>query len=70
MDVNKWIRTSGTYDGVVDFEAAVREPKQPSKEMLSFDPGDHLHFNDSGYQAMADAVDLSFFRMPARPSSR
>jgi len=70
MDINKWIRTSGAYDGVVDFEAAVRDPKQPSKEILSFDPGDHLHLTDSGYQAMADAVDLRFFRMPARASSR
>jgi lysophospholipase L1-like esterase len=69
-DVNKWIRTSGAYDGVVDFEAAVRDPKQPSKQIPSFDPGDHLHFTDSGYQAMADAVDLSFFRIPAKALSK
>lgn len=61
-ELNTWIRTSGTYDGVIDFEQAVRDPQQPTRMMLAFDPGDHLHFNDAGYQKMADAIDLDFFR--------
>jgi lysophospholipase L1-like esterase len=59
--VNAWIRTSGAYDAVVDFEAATRDPNNPKRFLPGFDPGDHLHPNDAGYQAMANAVDLSIF---------
>jgi len=59
--VNNWIRTSGAYDGVIDFEAATRDPDDPKRLPPECDPGDHLHPNDAGYQAMADAVDLSLF---------
>jgi lysophospholipase L1-like esterase len=59
--VNNWIRTSGVYDGVIDFEAATREKDNPKRLRPEFDPGDHLHLNDAGYQGMADAVDLSLF---------
>ena len=59
--VNRWIRTSGTYDAVVDFEAATRDPNDPQKIRADFDSGDHLHPNDAGYKAMADAFDLSIF---------
>jgi lysophospholipase L1-like esterase len=59
--VNSWIRTSGAFDAVVDFEAAVRDAKNPRQIRAEFDPGDHLHPNDAGYQAMADAIDLSIF---------
>ena len=59
--VNNWIRTSGAYDAVVDFEAAVRDPQNPKRFRPDFDPGDHLHPNNAGYQAMADAVDLKIF---------
>ena len=58
--VNEWIRTSGAYDAVIDFDAATRDPNQPSR----FRPGfsqDSLHPNDMGYKAMADAVDLTLF---------
>ncbi len=58
--VNRWIRTSGAYDAVIDFDAATRDPAQPSR----FRPGfseDSLHPNDDGYEAMADAVDLTLF---------
>ena len=61
VGVNNWIRTSGKFDAVVDFEKAVRDPQDPTKVRADFDPGDHLHPNDAGYQAMADAVDLSIF---------
>jgi lysophospholipase L1-like esterase len=59
--VNQWIRTSGTFDAVVDFEAATRDPSDPKKFRAEFDPGDHLHPNNAGYEAMANAVDLSIF---------
>ena len=58
--VNEWIRTSGAYDAVIDFDAATRDPDQPSR----FRPGfseDSLHPNDVGYKAMADAIDLTLF---------
>ncbi len=58
--VNEWIRTSGAYDAVIDFDAATRDPTQPSR----FRPGfseDSLHPNDAGYKAMADAIDLALF---------
>ena len=60
--VNAWIRTSKAYDAVVDFEAATRDPSNPKRFRADLDPGDHLHPNDAGYQAMADAVDLSLFK--------
>ena len=65
--VNTWIRTSGAFDAVVDFEAATRDAANPKRIRAEFDPGDHLHPNDAGYQAMADAFDLSIFTgKPAR----
>jgi len=59
--VNSFIRTGGAFDGVVDFDAATRDSANPKKFRASFDPGDHLHPNDTGYQAMADSIDLSMF---------
>ncbi|MFI7543516.1 SGNH/GDSL hydrolase family protein [Actinoplanes sp. NPDC049599] len=56
--VNRWIRTSGEYDGVIDFDRAVRDPAQPQRILARYDSGDHLHPNDAGMQAMADAVPL------------
>jgi lysophospholipase L1-like esterase len=61
MAVNQWIRTSGAFDAVVDFEAAERDPEHPKQFRPGFNNGDHLHPNDAGYQAMADAIDLSIF---------
>jgi len=60
--VNAFIRTGKAYDGVIDFDAAVRDPMAPSKIQMRFNPGDNLHMNDAGYQAMAAAIDLSLFR--------
>lgn len=57
-DVNAWIRTSGEYDAVVDFDAATRDPENPRRILPAYDVGDNLHPNDAGYEAMADAVDL------------
>jgi lysophospholipase L1-like esterase len=60
--VNKFIRTGGAYDGVIDFDAAVHDPGHPTRFLSTYDSGDHLHPNDAGYQAMANAIDLSLFR--------
>ena len=57
--VNQFIRSPDSgFDGVVDFDAVVRDPADPTKIKAEFDSGDHLHPNDAGYAAMADAVDL------------
>lgn len=60
--VNQWIRTSGAYDAVIDFDLAVRDPDHPARILPAYDSGDHLHPGDLGYEAMARAVDLRLFR--------
>lgn len=60
--VNQWIRTSGRFDAVIDFDAATRDPADPLRLLPAFDPGDHVHPNDAGNRAMADAIDLAIFR--------
>jgi lysophospholipase L1-like esterase len=66
--VNDWIRTSGAFDGVVDFEAAVRDPNHPDTFLPADDPGDHLHPNDAGYKVMGDSIDLKLFTVkPKQP---
>jgi lysophospholipase L1-like esterase len=62
QSVNKFIRTGGAYDGVIDFDAVVRDPEHPARFLAMYDSGDHLHPNDAGYKAMADAIDLSLFK--------
>jgi lysophospholipase L1-like esterase len=59
--LNTWIRTSGEFDGVIDFDQATRDPADALAFKPEFDSGDHLHPNDAGYRAMADAVDLKLF---------
>jgi lysophospholipase L1-like esterase len=59
--VNRWIRTSGQFDAVIDFDAAVRDPANPTSLSASLDCGDHLHFSDKGYEVMAETVDLNLF---------
>lgn len=56
--VNRWIRESGAFDAVVDFDALLRDPARPSRLKTAMDSGDHLHPGDAGYKAMAAAVDL------------
>jgi lysophospholipase L1-like esterase len=60
--VNNWIRTSGKFDAVIDFDAAVRDPQNPSRLQSAADSGDHLHPNETGYKMMADAIDLKLFK--------
>ncbi|MFF3319211.1 SGNH/GDSL hydrolase family protein [Streptomyces sp. NPDC003035] len=56
--VNHWIRTSGAYDAVVDFDRVVADPADPDRMLPAYDSGDHLHPGDAGYRAMAQALDL------------
>ena len=56
--LNAWVRTSGTFDAVIDFDAVLRDPSDPARLRAAFDSGDHLHPGDAGYRAMADAIDL------------
>ena len=60
--VNHWIRTSNEYDAVIDFDAITRDPAMPTRLLPALDSGDHLHPNDRGYAAMADAIDLELFK--------
>jgi lysophospholipase L1-like esterase len=59
--VNRWVRTSGKLDAVVDFDAATRDPAEPERLRPDFDSGDHIHPNDAGNAAMAAAIDTSAF---------
>jgi lysophospholipase L1-like esterase len=71
--LNEWIRKSGAYDGVIDFDAATHDPSHPAQFLAQYDSGDHLHPNDAGYKAMGEAIDLAVFRAAptvARSSSR
>ncbi|GAA0930625.1 SGNH/GDSL hydrolase family protein [Nonomuraea longicatena] len=61
QDVNHWIRAGGAFDAVADFDRALADPQDPERLRPAYDAGEdggHLHPNDAGYQAMADAVDL------------
>jgi lysophospholipase L1-like esterase len=62
QQVNDWIRTSGEYDAVVDFDAVMRDRADPLRLRAEFDSGDHLHPNDAGMAAMATGVPLRLFR--------
>jgi lysophospholipase L1-like esterase len=60
--VNKWIRTSQAFDGIIDFDAAVRDPATPSRMAPQYDSGDHLHPGPAGHEAMGNAIDLALLR--------
>ena len=60
--INQWIRTGGEVDGVMDFDAAIRDPAKPTQIKDGFHAGDHLHGSDAGYVAMATGIDLKLFR--------
>ena len=60
--LNAWIRTSGAYDAVIDFDQATRDPADPTRFLPAYDSGDHLHPSTAGLKAMGDAIDLALFR--------
>jgi lysophospholipase L1-like esterase len=59
--VNRWIRTAGKFDAVIDFDAAIRDPSHPARILPAFDGGDHLHPSDAGQRAMGQAIPLGLF---------
>ncbi|MBN1974945.1 MAG: SGNH/GDSL hydrolase family protein [Sedimentisphaerales bacterium] len=61
--INNWIRTSGKFDAVIDLDAAVRDPEDPTRLKAEYDSGDHLHLNPTGFEKMAESIDLSLFKM-------
>ena len=60
--VNEWIRTSGMYDDVIDFDKATLDPSHPTQLLPNYDSSDNIHPSDEGYRAMADAIDLTLFK--------
>jgi lysophospholipase L1-like esterase len=62
QSVNDWIRTSGAFDGVIDFDKTMRDPANPAALNPAYDSGDHIHPNDAGMKVMADAIDLRLLR--------
>ena len=65
QQVNEWIRYGGRFDGVIDFDATLRDPDAPTRLLHAFDSGDHLHPSVKGYARMGESIDLGLFD-PAR----
>jgi len=61
QSVNAWIRNSGKFDAVIDFDAAIRDAQNPSHLVPAADSGDHMHPGDAGYKIMSDTIDLKLF---------
>ena len=59
--VNQWIRTSGRFDAVIDFDKAIQDPEHPARIAPAYDSGDKLHPGDAGYRKMAESIDLGLF---------
>ncbi|MHB8302294.1 MAG: SGNH/GDSL hydrolase family protein [Acidobacteriaceae bacterium] len=59
--LNQWIRTTHVFDGVIDFDQATHNPNNPQQYLPKYDAGDHIHPNDAGYNAMAQAINLDMF---------
>lgn len=68
--LNEWIRSGNAYDAVFDFDAAVRDPEHPTRTLPRYDPGDHLHLNVAGYEAVARTIDIGLFRRAPSPPER
>ncbi|QKW57142.1 SGNH/GDSL hydrolase family protein [Stenotrophomonas sp. NA06056] len=65
QQLNAWLRTGGPFDAVIDLDAALRDPSDPSRMAAAYDSGDHLHPGDAGNRAMAEAVDLEVLLGPS-----
>jgi len=59
--VNGWMRDSGAFDAIIDFEKALRDPGHPTRMLPDYDCGDHLHPSDRGYDRLGDEIDLKLF---------
>ncbi|WP_342627294.1 SGNH/GDSL hydrolase family protein [Nguyenibacter vanlangensis] len=65
--VNQWIRSSGAFDGIIDFDAAVRDPSHADRIRPDYDQGDHIHMNNLGYRVMAEHIDLTLLTPTPQP---
>ena len=61
QEVNAWIRTSGEFDGLIDFDQAIRDPDHPTQILPAYDSGDHLHVNNAGNVAQGNVISLALF---------
>ncbi|HEX8765265.1 MAG TPA: SGNH/GDSL hydrolase family protein [Candidatus Acidoferrum sp.] len=61
QEVNAWIRTSGEFDGLIDFDQAIRDPDHPTQILPAYDSGDHLHVNNAGNVAQGNIISLALF---------
>ena len=68
--INHWIRTSGAFDAVVDFDKCLADPNDPKKMLPIYDSGDHLHPSDLGYVHMGDCINLALFKPRPAPQIR
>jgi lysophospholipase L1-like esterase len=59
--VNRWIRTGGQFDALLDFDKVVADPQHPDRILPVYDSGDHLHPSPAGYRIMGEAVPLNLF---------
>jgi lysophospholipase L1-like esterase len=59
--INKWIRATGHFDAVIDFDRLMADPAAPDRMLAKYDSGDHLHPSPQGYAAMANAIPLALF---------
>jgi lysophospholipase L1-like esterase len=66
--VNSFIRSSGVFDAVIDFDKVMRDPAHPDRLSPAYDSGDHLHPSEAGYKAMGEAVPLNLFGGPRTPA--
>lgn len=64
LTINRWMRESGRFDAVIDFDRALRDPSSPNRLAPQFDSGDHLHPSMAGYAEMGRCIDLNLFRNP------
>jgi hypothetical protein len=62
VTANAWIKTAGSFDGVIDFAAALSDPANSARFNPKYDSGDHLHPGPAGHEAIGNAVDLTLFR--------
>src|SRR5262249_27260579 len=65
QEINTWVRSSREFDGVIDFDQAVRDPDHPTQLLPAYDSGDHLHVNNAGNVAQGNAIPLTLFQSPA-----
>ena len=66
QEINRFIRTSGAFDAVLDFDKVFADPADPDSMRPAFHAGDHLHGSDAGYEAVANSIDLSLFKRASR----